>query len=231
MEDFHFLPCNLTRSLLPTILSPSPSLLFAEPVQAPRRSTIWEFDLLPAIVWEMPPHRVNEACQELAPAIMAVPGSFLPPSPPRAPPSHVDIVIDKFVWAGYFAYLKRINFFPNNILVLSFKKGLIEKKELLPLRVALTNFPLSCSMNLSKFVKAHCWPSMSKGSKFYWKCYNLLMLFNICHICLSNIKAFDARKIKCSAIKGKRTSLRVTQNQKPRNATSFSKKRDPLPTC
>ena len=86
-------------------------------------------------------------------------------------------------------------------------------------------------MNLSKFVKAHCWPSMSKGSKFYWKCYNLLMLFNICHICLSNIKAFDVRKIKCSAIKGKRTSLRVTQNQKPRNATSFSKKRDPLPTC
>ena len=133
--------------------------------------------------------------------------------------------------AGYFAYLKRINFFPNNILVLSFKKGLIEKKELLPLRVALTNFPLSCSMNLSKFVKAHCWPSMSKGSKFYWKCYNLLMLFNICHICLSNIKAFDVRKIKCSAIKGKRTSLRVTQNQKRRNATSFSKKRDPLPTC
>ena len=102
---------------------------------------------------------------------------------------------------------------------------------MLPLRVALTNFPLSCSMNLSKFVKAHCWPSMSKGSKFYWKCYNLLMLFNICHICLSNIKAFDVRKIKCSAIKGKRTSLRVTQNQKPRNATSLSKKRDPLPTC
>ena len=100
---------------------------------------------------------------------------------------------------------------------------------MLPLRVALTNFPLSCSMNLSKFVKAHCWPSMSKGSKFYWKCCNLLMLFNICHICLSNIKAFDVRKIKCSAIKGKRTSLRVTQNQKRRNATSFSKKRDPHP--
>ena len=146
-------------------------------------------------------------------------------SPPRAPHSHVDIVIDKFVLAGYQNPL----FWQNNVLVLSFKKGLIQKKELLPLRVALTNFPLSCSMNLSKFVKVHCWPSMSKGSKFYWKCCNLLMLFNICHICLSNIKAFDVRKIKCSAIKGKRTSLRVTQNQKRRNATSFSKKRDPHP--
>ena len=56
-------------------------------------------------------HWVNEARQELAPAIMVVPGSFLPPSPPRAPPCHVDIVIDKFVLAGYFDYWKRINFF------------------------------------------------------------------------------------------------------------------------
>ena len=46
--------------------------LLAEPIQAPLRST----------------SRV-------------VPGSFLPPTPPRAPPSQVDIVIDKFVLAGY----------------------------------------------------------------------------------------------------------------------------------
>ena len=30
--------------------------LFAEPIQAPLRSTTWEFDPLPAIIWEMPPH-------------------------------------------------------------------------------------------------------------------------------------------------------------------------------
>ena len=38
----------------------------------------------------VPPHWVNEPHQELAPALMVVvAGSFLPPTPPRAPPSQV----------------------------------------------------------------------------------------------------------------------------------------------
>ena len=45
---------------------------------------------LPAIIRGVPPHWVNEPHQELAPALMVVvAGSFLPPTPPRAPPSQV----------------------------------------------------------------------------------------------------------------------------------------------
>ena len=40
----------------------------------------------------VPPHWVNEPQQELAPALMVVAGSSLPPSPPRAPPSQVVVV-------------------------------------------------------------------------------------------------------------------------------------------
>ena len=46
----------------------------------------------PAIIRGVPPHWVNEPHQELAPALMVVAGSFLPPSPPRAPPSQVVVV-------------------------------------------------------------------------------------------------------------------------------------------
>ena len=38
--------------------------------------------ILPAIIRGMPPHWVNVPRQELAPAMMVVYGSFLPPSPP-----------------------------------------------------------------------------------------------------------------------------------------------------
>ena len=43
-----------------------------------------------AIIRGVPPHWVNEPHQELAPALMVVvAGSFMPPTPPRAPPSQV----------------------------------------------------------------------------------------------------------------------------------------------
>ena len=47
---------------------------------------------LPAIIRGMPPHWMNEPHQELAPAVLEVTGSFLPPTPPRAPPSQVVVV-------------------------------------------------------------------------------------------------------------------------------------------
>ena len=47
-----------------------------------------------------------------------------------------------------------------------------------------------------------------------FQCAMPLMLFNICHICLSNIKAFDVQKIKCSIIKGRRATHQIMQKLK-----------------
>ena len=53
----------------------------------PTKSCDWRAQ--PAIIRGLPPHWVNEPHQELAPAVFEVAGSFLPPTPPRAPPSQV----------------------------------------------------------------------------------------------------------------------------------------------
>ena len=55
---------------------------------------------VPAIIRGVPPHWVNKPHQELAPAVFEVAGSFLPPTPPRAPPSQVDGLtsFQKKVW-------------------------------------------------------------------------------------------------------------------------------------
>jgi len=54
----------------------------------------------PAIIRGVPPHWMNKPHQELAPAVFEVAGSFLPPTPPRAPPSQVDGLtsFQKKVW-------------------------------------------------------------------------------------------------------------------------------------
>ena len=82
---------------------------------------------------------------------------------------------------------------------------------------SFSEFPLRCSMNPSKFMKASA--PMSKGSKLYWKCFNVQCrwCYSIFVIFVSQISKhlmFRRLNVALSKAEGQRT--KSCKNWKPR---------------